>query len=327
MSRTLPASIVVIAASVLCAFGTASAQAAPLCAISPGPWEYQSALVPLLSDPGPVPPVAPGLQPLPPARTGSGAITVAHQALGAQFAGGWLNNEVQGWVVGLAPGPLDVPAAHAAIVQALGQHFAGADLAELTDRLHVDPQPYSDDELRATADAITGSVIAEHLPAAVGYGLCSLSDARRVEVELYSDATPEIVDRVTALLAPFGDQVRLVVHPYGPPVPDSVPGDVEPPLVLPHSQLQGITFAKYVRMPLAGRCVHATQVRVSARAMRPAARTLAVKVGRRTRTIRGARLRKPLVVALHAKRTRVAVTVRLADGRTATRSPTYVRCG
>ncbi|HEX4363050.1 MAG TPA: hypothetical protein VHZ75_00755 [Solirubrobacteraceae bacterium] len=118
------------------------------------------------------------------------------------------------WVVGLAPGPLDVSAAHAAIVQALGQHAAGADLAELTERLHVDPQPYSEDELRATGDAVTNALVSAQLGVGWTAG--------------------------------------------------------------------------------AGGC---------------------------------ARLRKPLVVALHATRTRVVVTLRLADGRTATHSPTYVRCG
>jgi hypothetical protein len=329
MSRTLPALIVVVAAGVLGAFGVASAQASSLCVLSAGPSDYQSALSPLLGRAGPTPPTPPGEPPLPAPRPGPGAFEIARAALGAQFAGGWVNNEVQGWVVGLAPGPLDVTAAHAAIVQALGQHFAGADLAELTSRLHVDPQPYSDDELDATADAVTNALVSAQLGVGwtAGAGGCMLSDARRVEVELFSDSTPAIVDRVTALVAPFGDEVRLAVHPYGPPVAVTVPGGTEMPPALPHSQPQGTWFASYVRMPLAGRCVHAAGVGVLTRARRPAVRSLTVKAGGRTRTIRGLRLRKPLVVALRAKRTLVVVTVRLADGRTATRSPTYVRCG
>ena len=206
-----------VAAIVLCAPDGASAQAAPLCAPpSPGSSPaYQSALLPLLERAAPTPPPSPGTPPLPAPRSGPGAFDLARNVLAGQFAGGWVNDDVQGWVVGVAPGPLGVAAARAAIVEALGQHFAGSDLAELTRRLHVDQQPYSE----------------------------------------------------------------------------------------------------------------AARVRISVRVTRPAVRGLSVRSGGRTRTIGGARLRKPLVVALRTERTTVVVTVRLADGRTATHSPTYVRCG
>jgi len=58
----------------------------------------------------------------------------------------------------------------------------------------------------------------------VGIGLCELSDAIRVEVGLYRDSTPGIVERVRALLTPYGDRVRLGVSPGGPIVTLSMTG-------------------------------------------------------------------------------------------------------
>ncbi len=309
----------------LAGIGAASAQAAPLCTLSPGPWQYQATLGPLLSDPGPPLPVPPGSPPLPAPRNGPGAYSVARAALGVQFGGGWVSNAVQGWVVGLAPGPLDVAAARGAIIDRLGPAFTPSEAAYLAELLYVDPQSYSEAELRATQAAVSDALSAAQLGVGWGanVGLCTLSDARRVEVTLYVDATPEIVERVRALLAPHGDKVRLAVSPHGPPMPVPMPAPAGP---LRPASAAAVALGRHVTMPLARRCVRGKQLRVGVRRGASSVRALTVTVGDRERTIRGARLRKPFVVALGARRTKVAVTVRLADGRAATRSVTYVRC-
>ena len=165
----------------------ARAEAAPLCALGDGPAEYQSKLGPLLSTPGPLPP-APPPPPAPTSRSAVypsvGAGALAREALGAQFTMLWVNNVVQGWVVGLAPGALDVEQARTRIVDALAPHFTPADHAYLAERLHVDPQPYSETELRATQAQVDADLTAASIPASRGYGACRLSDAIRVEVTL-----------------------------------------------------------------------------------------------------------------------------------------------
>lgn len=226
----------------------ARADAAPLCRPSmEGPTEYQATLGPLVSGFVLAPP-APGSTPPPPASTGIGAATLAREALGAQYSGVWLSSAVQGWAVGLAPGPLDGPAARGAIVDAIAARYTAEETAYLAERLHVDPQPYSDHELRATLEALSSVLRADGAAPAAMSVACRLSDARRVEVEVYSPAT-------------------------------------QPPV-----------------------------------------QALSVRVGGRSRTIAGRRLGKPLTVDLRGRRTRVAVTVLLADGRAGTQAVTYIRC-
>ena len=285
-----------------------------------GPLEYQLTLAPLVS--GFV--LAPGghgeAPPPPPASTGVGAGNLAREALGAQFAGVWLSNDVQGWVVGLAAGPLDPAAARTAIIERVAAHYTAAETAHLTERLHVDPQPYSDADLLATQDAVTATLAAE-APGIywIAYVACTLSDARRVEVLIFPPSTSAERARVSTLLEPFGDRVRVELA-SGAPALTNLPG---PP---PPSSTPAVVLGRHVRMPTALRCVRGHVVRIAARRSQPAVRSLSVRVAGRARTIAGRRLAKPLTVALRGRRTRVVVTVRLADGRAGTRTVTYTRC-
>ena len=148
-----------------------------------------------------------------------GARTVAREAVGAQYTMLWLNSTVQGWVVGVAPGPLDLQQARARIVEALVPHFTPADLAYLDEHLYVDPQPYSDAELQATQAQVHADLMAIGARWSGGISGCSRSDTVRVEITLYNGTDTQLVERVRAALAPHGDRVRLEVVPHGPPSP------------------------------------------------------------------------------------------------------------
>ena len=278
-------------------------------------------------------PPAPGQPALPPPSwlpsSGVGAASLAREALAAQFSGHWLSGAVDGWVVGLAPGPLDAAAARTAIVERVGAHYTADETAYLSGRLHIDPQLFGDDDLRATQEAAQAKLFSEaagtYWSASVG---CRLSDARRVEIGVYQPATPEQFLRVVELLAPFGDKVRVELLTYGPPSPAiglAPPTPPRPPT--PQPARPPVALARHVRMPLGTRCIRAGRVRIAARPSTPRVTRLTVQVAGTRRSIGGARLKKPLTVVLRARRTRVVVTVRLADGRVGTRSVTYTRCG
>lgn len=303
-----------------------AAAAEPLCRPSMnGPWEYQAKLGPLVGGFVLAPP-APGSGPPspPPASTGIGAGPLARQVLGPQYAGTWMITALQGWGVGLAPGPLDPAAAHAAIIDRVAAHYTADETAYLSERLHVDPQPYSHEDLLATQDAAFSTLRADPAApaAAIGVG-CRLSDARRVEVSIYAPATPEQVQRVFDLLAPFGDKVRIELSSHGPPAPAiwlRPPGEPTTPPPPP------VAFARHVKMAPAGRCVRGRDLRIAARQGRPAVQALMVRAGGRSRRIAGRRLAKPLTVMLRGASTQVAVTVWLAGGGVGTRTVTYKRC-
>ena len=315
LPRRIAAALTAIVLSALGAPALADAQS--LCrSAGDGPRDYQTTLGPLVNGfvlaPGghgePPPPA--------PASTGVGAGNLAREAVGAQFAAFWLSNAVQGWVVGLAPGPLDPAAARAAIVSRIAAHYTPAEAAHLSDRLHVDPQPYAEADLHATEEAVSATLGAEARGAYWGTGIgCTLSDHRRVEVNVYPPSTTQDFQRVAALLAPFGDKVR--VTRTGGPATATPAGPTR----------RAVVLGRHVRMPSALRCVRGRQVSITARRSRPVVRSLTVRAAGRAKTIGGRRLAKPLRVSLRGARTRVVVTVRLADGCAATRAVTYRRCG
>ena len=238
------------------------------------------------------------------------------------------SNALQGWVVGVAPGPLDLAQARAAIVDRLSARFSPDDASMLASRLHVDAQPYRESELRATQDAVTADLSASGIDAgwSVGYGACQFSDAIRVEVELCQDSTPQIVERVRALLVPYGDRVRLGVSGGGPPIATSLPlpgTNTLPGQAAPAT----VTVGKYVTIARASRCIRAGQISIALRrAQRAAVALLTVRANGRRRTIGGARLRKPITIALTRRRTSVVVAVKLRNGRRGERSFTFTRC-
>jgi hypothetical protein len=316
LHRRIAAVLTAMALGTLIAPALANAQS--LCrSAANGPTEYQARLAPMVS--GFVLDFSHGDPPPPPASTGVGAGNLAREALGAQFAGFWLSNALQGWVVGVAPGPLDPAAARAAVMQRVSARYTADEAAYLSERLHVDPHPYSDADLRATQGAVDATLGAEapgtYWATAIA---CTLSDARRVEVSVFHPTTAEQFDRINALLGRFGDQVRAVRASSGAPTPAAPPGAT--------SGVRPVSFVRHVRMTPGGRCLRTRAVRITARAGSPAVRSLTVRAAGRPRTYAGRRLAKPIVVALRARRTKVTVTVRLADRRAASRTVTYTRC-
>lgn len=330
--------LVVVAMLAAIAAAPASAAAVPACAlVLEGPYEYQVALTPFMADSSPVVPAPP----TPPrtrasaARLSStqegGATAAAREALGAQFTMSWLSNPLQGWAVGMAPGPLDLAQARAAILDRLAARYSPEDVAFLASKLHVDPQPYSEAELKAVQAAVVADLQAAGPGIAwgVGLGLCQLSDAIRVEVQLFQPATPENVARVRALLAPYGDRVAFAVSPHGPPMPalSALPSGGGPTPAPPGTQAT-VGVGRYVSMARADRCIRTTRINVAVRRERRASvALLTVRVNGRRRTVGGARLRQPITIALKQRRTSVVVAVKLRNGLRGERAVTLTRCG
>ena len=315
--RRIVAVLTALALGALVAPALAGAQT--LCRAAPnGPTEYQARLGPMVSG-FVIDTDGHGDPPPPPASTGVGAGNLAREALGAQFAGFWLSNALQGWVVGVAPGPLDLAAGRAAVMERVNARYTAAEAAFLSERLHVDPHPYGDADLRVTQEAVNATLGAEapgtYWASAIA---CTLSEGRRVEVSVFHPTTDEQYARITALLTRFGDQVRAARATSGPPAITSTPGA--------SSNVRPVSFARHVRMTPGGRCLRGRTVRISARAGSPAVRSLTVRSAGRARTYAGRRLARAIVVALGARRTKVTVTVRLADRRSASRTVTYTRC-
>jgi|GEM_PF-1739500 len=304
----------------------ARADAPPSCAIVPGgDAAYQSALLPLLSSPGPV---TPGLA-TPIHQTAEPA---ARSALGDQFTLAWLSTADQGWDVGLAPGPLDLEQARAAILAQLAASYSPDRLAALAGYLHVVAEPYSASQLSATLDAAVAALSAAGWSVSGSVGLCTLSDAIRVEIMVFSSTLPlpaAQAAQVDALLAPFGDQVRWVAS--SPAVamvgagsiqpPSSPPGGAQPQPKPQPPATPRVRVATYVSLPPARRCVRGGVVHVRPRASR-ALRSIAVKANGRSARSSTA----PVAVRLRHHRTKLTITATLADGRSGTRTLTLTRC-
>lgn len=314
------------AATAVTALGAtaATASAAAPCAVPQGTFDYsyQARLTPLMEQ----------------------AQSAAQTALGAQFTMLWLDPVRQGWTIGVAPGPLDAGQARDAIVAQLGASFAPADASYLAGVLLTTPEPFSKAQLDAAQQGIVSDLIAAHLGVGwgAGYGMCTLSDGVRVEVSLFNDSTPEIQDRVRALLAPYGDVVRLGISAGYPPapapgiaVPPSRPpaaGDGTTPGVrtepAPAPRAAAFSVDRYVTLPSARRCVRGSTVHVALRAAgRGPVRSVVVTASGRKRVVGAQRLKRPLAVTLRGRRTPLTVTVKLADGRVAQRTVTLTRCG
>lgn len=289
--------LAVLAAALAQIPATASAEAWPACRVGDGPSEYQDRLNPFMHD----------------------AEAAARRLLGPQFVMLWLDTRRQGWDVGVAPGALSIDQARDALVADLRSRLSAADADVLIGALHVEPQPYGEADLRAAQDAIFTALRAA-VPEAlfVAGATCQHSDAIRVEVELWRDSarTPELIERVRAVLAPFGDRALLVVSDAGPPVVNSG-------VATPHA----FNLRDLLAMPPSRRCVSGSVVhlRVRAEARRRIA-LVTVSDGRRRQSRGPARSDVPIAVPFAHRRTTLAIAVQLTDGRRDTRTVTYRRC-
>jgi hypothetical protein len=295
-------SAVVLAGACLALPSTASAQSSPLCPLDGGgSYAYQAALLPLIGG---------GSAP------GGAGVASARAALGAQYGGAFYDTPRQGWSVALAPGALDITAARAAIVQALGAHFAPADAAFIEQHLNVLPTPYSEADLQAVQAQITSLV--GPLINSVGIG-CHETDGFRVRVGVTGD-TPDVVAHVSGLMAPFGDKVYVR---YGDPVIVAGVGEVTPEDLARENALRAPRVGAYATLPKAGKCVRGRTIGVRAKASKEL-RSVTLAAGKRhVSATAGKRAR----LRLTSRATKVTVTVTLSDGRTATKTVTYRRCG
>jgi hypothetical protein len=239
------------------------------------------------------------------------AENAAIAALGTQYVGFWWDARHQGWAVALSPGALDVETGKAAILAELTARFPPDAAALLSSTLAVHPTRYSGTELVAAHEHVIAMAVAQP-DFVTGHGIsCHDSDAYRVLVWIGPEATPEVVARATALFGGLGDIVRLE---YGRPVV---------PLAGTVPAVPAIDPARFATMPKAARCVRGKAIGVRA-ADDAALRSVTLRAGKRSVTAkRGQRAQ----LALKSRATRVTLTVSLRDGRTATQTFTYRRCG
>jgi hypothetical protein len=207
----------------------------------------------------------------------------ARAFLGPQYGGLWLQPRDHGLYVGIAPGPITADQAYAYLLGRIDAHYDGPAEALLRDHLHVAPQPYGETELRWNQIQIILALDAAGLgrSAAIGVG-CQLSDAFRVQVELYNTLSPEKVARAREVLAPWGDRVVVVQADFGPPTPRG-------PIVL---HLEARTRDLVSRPSCATR---RTTVKLLPSVRRKVTR-LTLTVGRAQRTVPRSRYRQPLPV-------------------------------
>jgi hypothetical protein len=261
---------------------------------SGGPQEYMDRLGPLQGD----------------------AAEEAQAVLGAQIAGYWNSERDQGWDMGLAPGPLTVEDARSAIAERLRARFSPDDAEYLLSTFHLYEMPYSDAELRPVASELTSLMAAQigrTIFWAVGVG-CLDGEAWRVEVGLYSDATPENIAAVREIVAPYGDRVRLYLDGLVE-LPNAGGGSVA-------SRLQSFIVLRFPR-----RCVRGSTIRLrTRRPARQVIRRVTVTVSGRQRVLSGDRLATTLTIRLARRVTRVKVVVRVGNGTRLARTYVYSRC-
>ena len=248
----------------------------------------------------------------------TGPVPDARQMFGPQFAFFWGQSRDLGWYVGVAPGPIDLEAARAYLLERVDVHYSGEDAQLLRERLHVVSQPYGEPELRAIQKELADELVRANW--GVGWALsvsCTHSDAFRVELELFNASSDSQFEEARRLAARWGDRVIVVRLPWGPPHPDI---GLMPPRRPPIGPAPPTRPGRHLELAdlLAGRpCARdekaVLRVRRSARAR--IERLTVTARGRRT-VFRGRRLSRPLRVQL-ARRTRtIRIAVRLRDGVT-----------
>lgn len=235
------------------------------------------------------------------------------------------------WTVRVAPGPLDLAAARAALEAHLRSVLApaDADLAIAALRVEATPYPY------AEMVALSRTIAQQLIPA--GVQAWAVGPSCRVTVQLFRPNGLAELAAVRALTAPHGDKVWVELVDSDAPVPMAdggastareprpAPGDApggtpKPATPAPRTPAQGaLTFAAVVRAPAAKRCVAGATVTLRPRD----GAKLAVTTRGRTVRSRGT---KGVRVTLRGRTTTVTVKATARDGRTVTRRLTYRRC-
>jgi hypothetical protein len=290
--RTL---VTVVVAASFAVPSVASAQGGPpMCPLTPGPTAYQPPLLSVLN------------------AAGGPSSALISAALGPQFTGLWLDTPNQGWAVAVSPGPLDVAGAKAAILAQFGTQLTPEQVAYAGDRLTVHATPYAKADLEQVQRDAFAAMQAQGWPASAAVG-CGTSDGYRVQITRFigaAPATPELEAETAAVLAPFGDKVRFNLSP-GIPAPAVAPA--------PAPARPAVRVRDYASVP---RCVRGDRLVVRA-SKSSALRSVTISAGKRRASARaGGKAR----LTFKARRTRVAVTVRLRDGSTATEHHTVGRC-
>jgi hypothetical protein len=135
--------------------------------------------------------------------------------LGAQYAAYWLQPGDAGWYVGVAPGKRSLGQVRRWLRTRVGARFHGEEATLIRSRMHVIRQPYGLRALNRSLNDIWDILRKDGPPTRTGDVGCTLSDAYRGEITIYSDSPEEAVNRVKLQLARFGDRVRVtrVDHP------------------------------------------------------------------------------------------------------------------
>lgn len=305
-----------IAGAAFAAVPTAAhAQGATLCDFrSSGDHSYQLRLGPFLS------PVASAAVPgTPQTVSGGEADAAARSVLGDQFVMLWADTHRQGWSVAFTPGTHDATTARAAIDAYLASRVSAADKDYLMSALTLLPTPYGKLELDAIVNALVPAVL-DQSGILSGVGVSCEGTRVHVAVSVIPQETPEVRARVEALVGGYGDKVSVR---YGVPRPEPAiaPIGTAPPLPpgIAETAKPSVRLRDHVSLPATARCVRGR---------------LTVKPGKDVRKLRlaaGSRKAfgkpgKPARLTLKARRTKVAVTVTLKDGGTATQTLTYRRC-
>jgi hypothetical protein len=262
--------------------------------------------------------------------------------LGDQFGGVWLNAWDDTWGVGVAPGPLSVDDARAAILGLVAD--APADVATPgAAALRVYPEPHSWAELEAALDQ-TGPLLTDAGLSGIdgGFGISCQDGPFQVMFLIFDDTDAATEARIREALAPLGDKVAVVRRDGPPPrvdlgglpidkriPPDSTPAPAHPTLratvrlTKAHRLRVVVTCPSRATAPCSGTArVVANPRRGTSRTVRLPAftalapgshRTLSASVSRTVRATirrRGTKLTGRIVTA-NATRTRITQTLSL----------------
>jgi hypothetical protein len=244
---------------------------------------------------------------------GDGGADAIREMLGDQAAGYW-SSPRELWAMGIAPGPMSVDEARAAIEELLTDRVGAADAALVMSRLGLYPMPYGDNELRAIADKLEQEIdreFGEALTWVVNRSGCLDGEAWRVEVGLFSDATPEQIAAFRELIAPYGDKVRLYLD-----------GLVDLPNAGGGTDAARLR-SSFIRLRSPRRCVSTRTIQLKTRrSARRVIRRITVTVAGRRRAL----TRNRLTIRLKRRVTPVRVVIRVGDGSRLAHTYRFRRC-